>query len=61
MLDFDLLTAFRTPYRIDIVQPVYFVIDSFETLSAALDADIAGLIDEAKRLGDLPARFEEAA
>jgi phenylalanine-4-hydroxylase len=61
MLDFDLLTIFRTPYRIDIVQPVYFAIDSFEALAAALDADIAGLIDEAKRLGDLPARFEEAA
>jgi phenylalanine-4-hydroxylase len=60
-LDFDLLTIFRTPYRIDILQPVYFVIPSFEALSAALDADIAGLIDEAKRLGDLPARFEEAA
>jgi hypothetical protein len=57
-LDFDLLTVFRTPYRIDIVQPVYFVIDSFEALAAALDDDIAGLIDEAKRLGDLPARFE---
>ena len=39
---------FRTPYRIDIVQPVYFVIPSFEALAAALDADIAGLIDEAK-------------
>jgi phenylalanine-4-hydroxylase len=61
MLDFDLLTVFRTPYRIDIVQPVYFVIPSFEALAAALEADIAGLIDEAKRLGDLPARFEKAA
>lgn len=61
VLDFDLLTVFRTPYRIDIVQPVYFVIDSFEALAGALDADIARLIDEAKRLGDLPARFEQAA
>ncbi len=61
MVDFDLLTVFRTPYRIDIVQPVYFVIDSFEQLAAALDADIAGLIDRAKELGDLPARFEKAA
>jgi phenylalanine-4-hydroxylase len=60
-LDFDLLAVFRTPYRIDIVQPVYFAIDSFDSLAAALDADIAGLIDEAKRLGDLPARFDEAA
>lgn len=59
--NFDLLTIFRTPYRIDILQPVYFVTPSFEALAAALDADIAGLIDEAKRLGDLPARFDVAA
>ncbi len=61
MVDFELLTVFRTPYRIDIVQPVYFVVDSFEALAASLDADIAAVIDEAKRLGDLPARFEAAA
>lgn len=61
MLDFDLMTVFRTPYRIDIVQPVYFVIDSFDQLAAALDADIAGMIDTAKRLGDLPPRFDQAA
>lgn len=59
--DFDLLTVFRTPYRIDILQPVYFVVDSFEALAASLDSDIAGLITEAKRLGDLPARFDAAA
>lgn len=61
MLDFDLLTVFRTSYRIDIVQPVYFVIDSFEALAASLDADITGLIDKAKELGDLPPRYEVAA
>ncbi|MCY1127986.1 phenylalanine 4-monooxygenase [Frigidibacter sp. RF13] len=61
MLPFDLMTVFRTPYRIDIVQPVYFVIESFAQLAAALDADVGALIDEAKRLGDLPARFEKAA
>ena len=33
MLDFDLLEVLRTPYRIDIVQPVYFVIDGFEALA----------------------------
>ncbi len=58
MQDFDLLTVFRTPYRIDIVQPTYFVIDSFDELAAALEADFGGLIDEAKRLGDLPPLFE---
>lgn len=61
MLDFDLMTVFRTPYRIDIVQPVYFVIDSFEQLAVALEGDIGGMIDRAKALGDLPARFEAAA
>ena len=57
---FDLLTIFRTPYRIDIVQPTYFVIDSFAQLANALNADFAGLIDLAKLLGDLPALFKEA-
>ncbi len=61
MLPFDLMTVFRTPYRIDIVQPVYFVIEDFAQLAAALDADVGAMIDEAKRLGDLPARFDKAA
>ena len=53
--------GFITPYRIDIVQPVYFVIESFAQLAASLDADVGAMIDEAKRMGDLPARFEKAA
>ncbi len=61
MLDFDLMTVLRTPYRIDIVQPVYFVIDSFEQLVACLDQDIAAAITQAKALGDRPALFEQAA
>jgi phenylalanine-4-hydroxylase len=61
MLDFDLLTDLPHALPDRHLQPVYFVIPSFEALAAALDADIAGLIDEAKRQGDLPARFEQAA
>ncbi|MFQ6547464.1 phenylalanine 4-monooxygenase [Aestuariibius sp. 2305UL40-4] len=61
ILPFDLMTVLRTPYRIDIVQPVYFKIKDFAELRACLDADFAALIAEAKRLGDLPARFDEAA
>ena len=61
ILDFDLMTILRTPYRIDIVQPVYFAIENFAQLSASLDQDIAALIDKAKEMGDLPARFEKAA
>ncbi len=60
-LDFDPMTILRTPYRIDIVQPVYFVIDSFEQLADSLDADIKALIDAAAGMGDLPARFDAAA
>jgi phenylalanine-4-hydroxylase len=57
VLPFDLLTVLRTPYRIDIVQPVYFEIESFERLAASLDTDVLAALEEAKRLGDLPARF----
>lgn len=61
ILPFDLLTIFRTDYRIDIVQPVYFAIESFEQLAASLDADIPNLITKARRLGDLPPKFDRAA
>ena len=57
ILPFDPLTILRTPYRIDILQPVLFEIESFARLSAVLAADLAGLIEKARRLGDLPARF----
>ncbi len=60
MRDFDLLEVFRTPYRIDIVQPVYFVIDGFDRLAACLHADVEGLIARAKEMGDLPPRFDPA-
>ena len=59
MQDFDLQTVLRTPYRIDIVQPTYFVIDSFEQLAALLDRDFRAEIDAAKAAGDLPALFEQ--
>lgn len=61
MRDFDLMEVLRTPYRIDIVQPVYFVIDSLKALRATLDADIEGMIARAKAMGDLPPAFEPAA
>ncbi|MEM9032285.1 MAG: phenylalanine 4-monooxygenase [Pseudomonadota bacterium] len=61
MREFDLLNVLRLPYRIDIVQPVYFVIESFDQLGRALDADLGAAIDEAKAMGDLPAPFEKAA
>ncbi|MEL7149918.1 MAG: phenylalanine 4-monooxygenase [Pseudomonadota bacterium] len=61
VLPFDLMTIFRTDYRIDIVQPVLFAIDSFEQLAASLDEDIPALIADARTRGDLPRHFDVAA
>lgn len=59
-MPFDALTALRTPYRIDIPQPLYYVLDHFEDLFSILDQDIVALLEESKALGDLPALFEPA-
>lgn len=61
VLPFDLMTIFRTDYRIDILQPVYFAIESFEQLVTALDEDIPALIATVRARGDLPRRFDHAA
>lgn len=58
---FDLMTVLRTPYRIDIVQPIYYVIDSFADLEAIVDQDIGAMILKAKALGDFPPAFEAKA
>ena len=61
VVPFDLMTVLRTPYRIDILQPVYFEIDSFEQLANSLECDMRAMLDEAARLGDLPSLFDDAA
>lgn len=48
---FDVLEVLRTPYRIDIMQPIYYVIDNFDVLYHLIDMDLIGLIREARRLG----------
>jgi phenylalanine-4-hydroxylase len=58
---FDLMSVLRTPYRIDIVQPIYYVIDSFADLEAIVDQDIGAMIDKAKALGDFAPAFEAKA
>jgi phenylalanine-4-hydroxylase len=57
---FDILTALRTPYRIDIPQPLYFVLNRFSDLFQILEQDIISLLEESKELGDLPPLFEPA-
>jgi phenylalanine-4-hydroxylase len=58
---FDLAEVLRTPYRIDIVQPVYFAIPDFRSLAQCLDVDLRAAIDTAKALGDLPPKFAPKA
>jgi phenylalanine-4-hydroxylase len=55
---FDALTALRTPYRIDIPQPLYYVLNSFQDLYKILDQDLLSLLTESKELGDLDPLFE---
>lgn len=49
---FDAMEVLRTPYRIDIMQPIYFVIDNFDTLYELTNMDLIALIHEAKKLGE---------
>jgi phenylalanine-4-hydroxylase len=48
---FEPLDALRTPYRIDIFQTVYFIIDSFDELFELAGRDLLSLVAEARRLG----------
>jgi phenylalanine-4-hydroxylase len=48
---FDPIDVLRTPYRIDIYQPIYFAIDSFDDLFDLAKEDLLGLIAEARKLG----------
>jgi len=48
---FDAVDVLRTPYRIDIYQPIYFVIDSFDQLFELAQSDLLGHIKDARTLG----------
>lgn len=48
---FDPIEMLRTPYRIDIYQSVYFVIESFDQLFDLAQEDLLGLIKHARKLG----------
>lgn len=48
---FDPLEAMRTPYRIDILQPLYFVLPELKRLFDLAHEDIMGLVQQAMALG----------
>jgi len=53
----DPLEVLRTPYRIDIMQPIYFILAGFEQLFELAEMDIMALVDTAKKLGLHPPKF----
>ena len=56
-IELDSLTALRTPYRIDIKQPLYFTIDSFEELFAIQKENLEAILNQAKELGSFEPKF----
>jgi phenylalanine-4-hydroxylase len=57
---FDPLTALRTPYRIDIPQPLYYVLEKFTDLFKILEHDLISLLEQSKDLGDFAPLFPPA-
>ncbi len=53
----DPMVALRTPYRIDILQPIYFVLENLEHLYKLLDYDLVSLARESLELGDFEPKF----
>lgn len=56
-LPFDAVEALRTPYRIDILQPLYYVLESLDDLHELASRDIMALVHEAMALGLKTPRF----
>ncbi|MDP6968250.1 MAG: phenylalanine 4-monooxygenase [Gammaproteobacteria bacterium] len=49
--EFNVMDILRTPYRIDIHQPIYYVIDNINDLFQAAERDLLGDIKRAQSLG----------
>jgi len=54
---FSPVTAFRTPYRIDQLQPIYFVIKDYTELYDFVKSDVNAFIQRARILGEYPLFF----
>lgn len=53
----DLLDVFRTPYRIDIMQPLYYTIEDINDLMELSKSDLMALVREAMELELFPPQF----
>jgi phenylalanine-4-hydroxylase len=56
----DPMIALRTPFRIDILQPEYFVINSYDDLFNLIAKDPIILAKESLTMPDFPAKFSQA-
>lgn len=54
---FDALDALRTPYRIDIMQPIYFTLNNFKTLYELANTNLLNLIEKSRELGEYPPTY----
>ena len=58
---FELVEMLRTPYRIDIMQPLYYVLEDLRELYELAQRDILSEIQQARRFGMLPPLFTPKA
>lgn len=49
---FDVMRALQTPYRIDEIQPIYYVINNFDQLFELVNLDLIGMIKKAYQLDE---------
>lgn len=56
---FDVIEIMRTPYRIDINQPIYFVLNDVDQLLEAADRDLLADIRQAQALGLFTPTYQE--
>jgi phenylalanine-4-hydroxylase len=49
--EFNIMDVLRTPYRIDIHQPIYYVIDNIDDLFKVAERDLLSDIKTAQSLG----------
>lgn len=53
----DVLNTLRTPYRIDIMQPIYYILDGLNSLDDLAQLDLLDLVAQARQLGLFEAKF----
>lgn len=55
---FDVLDALRTPYRIDIYQPIYYILHDLSDMYELATVDLMALIRKARVLGEFEPIYE---